>query len=358
MKLPRFSQPSTLHLTFPFGQTFALAVLILALIVGVAEAVARLPLVKTRVPMAVGSHNPTFDVKIGELDRLVDEQGPVDCIFLGSSVVLNGINPALFEPAYREQTGYSIACYNFGVVALTTQTAGSMAEVLVSRYHPSLLIYGFTLRELAAGVAQGETVHKDIMYTPWMKYQTGSFNVQGWLVEHLAAYRHYLALRDWPSFRFRSPISSGYLPLSNGYHPFLETRTFDPATFNTPSYFADYQIGPDEWAGLEQIAALHPDPQVLLIELPLPGFVIDRFDGGAAGYRRVLDRVGDYAATQDVMLWTTSDLNLIPDDGWAEDMHHTNDAGAAVFSRWLGEQVGAAVDEGVIAGLAKQGNVP
>jgi hypothetical protein len=330
----------TLHIRLPLGQTFALALLILALVTLVGEAFARVVLPHTDLPTAIGSQNPTFDQKIGMLDRLADEAGGVDCIFLGSSVVLNGLDPAAFSAAYAAQTGQAITCYNFGVPALTARTAGVLAEFLVERYQPGLLVYGFTLRALAADVPQADEVYSGIVETPWFEYKRGSVNVRGWLVEHSTAYRYYLALRNWITPLFTNELRQHIHAPDDGYEPFHSFYKLDPARVHVPDYFARYTTAPDAWAGLEKIVALHGDTQVLLLDMPLPDFLRAQFDGGADAYQAVVDEVGAYAQARGVTLLSTNPLDLIPGDDWAEDGQHVNHQGAQILSRWVGEQVG------------------
>ena len=330
----------TLHIRLPLGQTFALALLILALVSLIGEGIARVVLPHTDLPTAVGSENPTFDQKIGILDRLADEAGGVDCIFLGSSVVLNGLDPAAFAAAYQPQTGQAITCYNFGVPALTARTAGVLAGFLVDRYRPDLLVYGFTLRELAANVPQADEVYTGIVETPWFEYKQGAVTVRGWLVEHSSAYRHYLALRNWITPLFTNNLRQHIHAPDNGYEPFRSFYRMNPERIQIPGYLADYTTAPDAWAGLEQIVALHGNTQVLLLDMPLPDFFRAQFDGGADAYQAVVDEVGMYAQAHDVTLLSTNPLSLIPDDNWAEDGQHVNHQGAQILSRWLGEQVG------------------
>ncbi|NDJ79099.1 MAG: hypothetical protein GYB65_22850 [Chloroflexi bacterium] len=343
------TRPSTLHLRFPLGQTLALALALVVVIAGMAEGAARLLLDGSDRPTAIGSENPTLDVKIGMLDRL-DAEGGVDCIFLGSSVVLNGLDPAAFAVAFRTQTGTDITCYNFGVPALTAQSAGLLAELLVERYEPRLLVYGFTLRAVGERSAQAAEVYDSIADTPWVAYQRGEANAQGWLVEHSTLLRHYLAYRNWPHDDYTTWRAQFTDAPPDGYEPFLVTRPFDPATIETPSYFRAYALSPAELDGLETILALSDGTQVLLVEMPLPLFVLEMFDGGAAGYDALLSgEIGDLAAAYDVPLWTTSALDLIPAVGWAEDAHHVNHRGAQLLSRWLAEQVAQAITTGELA---------
>ena len=338
----KLSPSPTLSLSFPLGQTFALALCVLALIAGAGEAAARLWLDGSSAPVAVGSENPTFDQKIGILDELVEREGRVDCILLGSSVVLNSLDPELIAEAYAARTGEQLICYNFGIPALTARAGGVVAEVLVERYQPRLLIYGLTLRAVAEGTSEAERIYRDIATTPWMRYQRGSFTVTGWLVAHSSALRHYLAYRNWMQHEFANRLSEHKTAPRSGYRPFVSSRPLDPAAINTPPYFATFAYSPQDLAGLDRVLALQGRTQVVLVDMPLPLFFRQRFDGGAAAYAAHIDELAARAAAAGVAMWKTYPLDLIPDDGWAEDGQHVDEKGAHILSHWLGEKLAEA----------------
>jgi len=337
------TKPSTLRLRFPFGQTLLLAFLILVLLSALLEVTARQFL--DDYPTAVGSANLDLDVKIYALDQLLAEKGHVDCIFFGSSVVLNGIDPDRFALTYRDQTGEDLICYNFGMLALTARTAGVLSEILVERYPPRLLVYGLTIRDLAAGASDANRIYQDVTRTPWIRYQRGELDVEGWLAEHSSAYRHYLAYRSWMSPTFASRLSDFTGAPSSGYFPFRATRALDWNQIEAPVYFEDFQIDPADWQGFEQLLAT-AGTQLVLLEMPLPAQLLAQFSGGPAAYEAVIASFAAAAEEHQVPLWTTTPLNLIPDNGWAEDAHHLNNSGAQLFSAWLAEQIAQVVTDG------------
>ena len=282
MKLP---SSSTLSLSFLPGQTFALALCILALIAGASEAAARLWLDGSSVPVAVGSANTPFDQKIGLLDDLAARDGGVE------------------------------------------------------RYRPRLLVYGLTLRAVAQGASDSGRIYADITGTPWVQYRRGAFSVTGWLTEHSSAFRHYLAYRNWMKHEFANRLSEHRRAPRSGYTPFVSTRPLDPATISTPPYFDPFAFSPQELAGLDRVLALQGQTQVVLVDMPLPQFFREQFAGGAGAYAAYIDELGARAAAAGVPLWQTNPLDMIPGDGWAQDGQHVNATGARILSRWLGERL-------------------
>jgi hypothetical protein len=340
---------ATLRLTRPFGFTLLLTLAVLALLIALLEGLARLPWVETHVPTAIGSAHAGIDVKFGEADYLAARDGGLDCIALGSSVVHVGFDPQRFADAYRQQTGDSLTCYNFGIDGMQADLAVDIAAILIERYHPRLLIYGFTLRALADTPDMG-AARVPVHATPWIQYRLGSFNLEGWIVEHFTAYRHFLALREWTAPRFQNPITDLGDPPRLGYQPF--TRHADE--FVPLDYLADYAVSAEGWAGLERLIALGSQTgttQLLLVEWPVPDHTLAVFNGGPDNYRRIMSEAAADAQAHGVPMWLTTDRHLIPDDGWVGDSHHLHQIGAEIFSAWLGDQVGIAVNAGELAPL-------
>ena len=326
-------QKHTLQLTFPLGQTLALALLILVGMSAALEGIARLPQVDSRVPTAIGSGHADFDVKFGQLDYLTAKHGRIDCVFLGSSVVNTGIDPASVANVFRQKTGTPITCYNFGINGITAATAAELAALLIERYQPRVLIYGFTLRAFGTYV---DTNADRFTASEWFRYQQGDFTLKGWLIDHSMAFQRYLAVRRWPRYVWQNPIGTRGDP--TGFVPY----TFAVKEFVPPPFLADYAFSDQQLAGLEQIIGLQDQTQLLLLEFPAPPHTRDAFQGGPDGHRAAMQQIAVLAETGGVPIWLTSDLDLIPANGWSGDVEHVNRRGAAIFSQWLGAQLAEA----------------
>jgi hypothetical protein len=109
------------------------------------------------------------------LDQFAAE-GPVDCIFIGSSMVAVGIDPQVFAEAYTAQTGDPLRCFNFGQLGFTAFESAEWAEIVIRRYHPRLLIYGHSMRDYNS-LAEGELAAPT--NNPWELYQLGEFTIEG-----------------------------------------------------------------------------------------------------------------------------------------------------------------------------------
>ncbi len=340
MKFPR---PSTLHIEMPIGQTLALAVLILSLLIGALEGLSHLPWVERHLPTAIGSSHTDPNLKFGELDILLDREGRIDCIFVGSSMVLRGINPAIFARAYRKQTGQDIVCYNFGVRASRASSISLLSEILIERYHPRLLVYGFSLRDLT-GEPFNDRQQQEILDSPWLQYQLKSFNVKGWIIDRSEAVRHFLAFHAWllpgPDDLKDFPLGSSY----RGYTPFTTRSDIALQAAPNPHGFIFTQT---QWGGLKCFLSLRTQTQLLLVEMPASYRLISMVQGGRETFRDLIYQARDFIVGYGVPVITTIDLNLIPDSGWS-DAYHLQQTGAELFSAWLGDKVGAAVNAGEV----------
>ena len=344
MKFPR---PSTLRIELPIGQTVALAVLILSLLIAALEGLSRLPWIDSHTPTAIGSSHPDLNVKFGELDALLKREGRIDCIFVGSSMVYRGINPAVFVQSYRQQTGEDIVCYNFGVRVSRASSVGPLSKILVKRYHPRLLVYGFSLRDLTGDTFDEQQQQQVILNTPWVQYQLDSFNVTGWLIDQSTALRHFLAFRDWLLAAAHDPSAEPVGPSYLGYAPFTIRTGTALLKASRPLKFSFTRT---QLNGLKYFLSLRTQTQLLLVEMPASYRLVSTVKGERATFRDFVYQARDLIAGYGVPVLTTIDLNLIPDSGWS-DTYHLHEEGANIFSQWLGEQVGTAVKTGELAPL-------
>lgn len=344
----------TLQVSWPIGHTIGLGVVVLILLLGALEGLARTKFVQSYLPKPNVSGHPWFDVKLARLTAMVEEQGSVDCIFLGASMVHNAVDPVVFAQAYRQQTGESIRCYNFGMGSLTASEAGILADLLIQQAHPRLLIYGTTARDYSEHF--GDLAEHTIANLPWTQAALGHFSVAGWLSHNSYAYRYYLTLFTY----LRTP--GGWKERQRELERFTDYG-FEPVPYSgeglpqvdpggLPEKFEtlkEFEISEEDFEGLQQFVALKQDGyQIVLVEMPVPRTYWVLF-GGEQNYRsRFLDKVGSYARETGTPWWEVNTLNLIPDDGWA-DLDHLNEKGALVFSEWLGTRVGEAVEQGVLS---------
>lgn len=344
----------TLDIKRPFGQTLILALLILSLIMGAGEITVRQQKVQAYLAVpSMDTRHKLLNRQWHRLETLTKSGVQIQCIALGNSMVLNGFDPQIFSQNFTIQSAREINCFNFGVDGLTPISAAALARILIETYHPQLLIFGTDARDYAvAPDAQEATV---IMDMDWIQYRLGNFNIPGWLVDHSYLYRYRYSLADLLSLtinRTREPITNQY-----GFEPFETifpvTIPPDPndSSYHVQYYFRvldNYAVRPENQAALVHILEKQdPDTTIVVVEMPVPDTYFYFFSDPLEDYNRFMHSIRTVTTEHQVLLFQTTTLHLIPDDGWM-DYSHVNRKGSVLFSEWLGQQLGKAARDGKI----------
>lgn len=323
----------TLRITAPFGQTFLRSVLYLLLFCVALEFFARTPVAKFVFPReSYGSSHPHFEIQLANLRDRIARGETVDCVFIGNSQVLFGIDPSAVEKAYYEESGKTIHCQNFGLGGLTPLTSGALSRMLIKNFHPSLIVFETGVLDYANSSMEGTDA--SIMSSPWMKYQLGIFSIDGWLYDHSNGYRllfgidrtlQYIEKND----TYIEPDGFSRLETKSGTSLEDQIKFFDASLDQLA--ITDHQV-----SGLEGLLALNPDRvKVIVIETPIHPELY-------AAKRKVRNLYPDFermlsirTTTAGVPLWLTKDVISIPESQW-HDLAHLNEEGAAYFSRQIG----------------------
>jgi hypothetical protein len=343
-----------------FGNTFWFTLFFLFLFMGIAEWVTRLEIFRAVLtPPKMGSQHYQLGHKLALLDAAVKSNGAIDCIIVGSSMVDVGFDPSAFKDAYLETTGREIHCFNFGLDASSAASTAALTKILVEDYRPRFLIFGTDPRDYAVPLQSRDP--SAILDTPWIKYRSGQFSIEGWLLDHsyLQRYRQHLArlLR----FQFEDTLWSemvlNFPIMPDGFTPITKISTYvndppdpDDTSFEVVYYkqiFSPYEMIDENLEAMERILQYNgSETKVIVVEMPISDGLYYFFKSGEEDYNRFVDQVGNLAGYHQVPFWRTEPLDSIPDDGWS-DYSHLNVKGAEIFSVWLGKQVGEAEAQGI-----------
>ncbi len=346
-------QQRTIRLTHVDWKLILWTILFIVLLASVIEWLVRQDIFQT--PMTtpqMGSSHYEMGQKLAYLDRQIKQNGPVDCLMVGSSMVDVGFDPEAFEKAYQEITGKNIQCFNFGLDASSAASTQAIAKILVEDYHPRLLIVGTDARDYV--LPREDPDVSVILDTPWVQYRLGNFSLDGWLLEKSYFYRYRQHLNRLLRFDLKDTLVKdtffAYELRPNGLNVIskIATDSNDPPDPNDQSYqvqyygriFKSYQVLDLNLEALKQTLALQsPGMQVVVVEMPVPDGYYYFFGNGSEDHGKFIQSVKTLTAMQEVPFWQTEPLNNIPDNGWS-DYTHMNTTGADVFSSWLGRQVG------------------
>ena len=334
----------------PFSRLFALAALLCSVFAPLAELTARLPAVEDAIPYrSLGNYDYQFEIKWFLLQDYVKQNGGVDVILLGNSLVNTGLVPGRFEQTYYENTGSKLRVFNFGVEGLTITPISHIAEILVSTYHPALLIYVTDMRDYVA--KNGLATDARFLSDPWIRYRNGDFNGFGWLVDHSVALQDYLPYRNWMSAAFFERMSVYTTRLKNttldGYEPDQDVgKGLDqPPNPDDPQdavYFEilkDYQLAPSRLKDLQNILSLNSDGKtfILVVEMPVHPTFYD-YAGGAEVHRKFQETLRYLVKSQEGTFIPAEICSQIPLEG-RSNRWHLNELGAPVFSSCLANRL-------------------
>jgi hypothetical protein len=303
------------------------------------------PVRRQLLPPSVGSPSRPFEIQLARLNAFVRREGGPDCVFVGSSLVLTGVDPEVFDAAYERRAGRRIRCFNLGVPGMSASDVGALAGILLEDYEPSLIVYGATFRDFSTRVAG-----PGLKALAWVQYRNGSWSADGWLIDHSDAYRYYLTYRDWMDREQRRLMSRPFSTADNGFWrhaPRTAPVTLEQQLDNVKDDFSTLMrdgIAATHLAGLDAFLRLRKRGlRTIVVEMPGPTALaawLRRRDD----YRRFITRIRRETQRHGAPFWANRKKvprKLIPDGGW-NDLYHMNTTGAEIFSRWLGDAIAGA----------------
>jgi hypothetical protein len=331
--------------------TPALALLFLAIFVVCVEGTARTESVRARLlAPSVGCLSRPFEVQLARFETWVRRHGRPDCVFLGSSLVLTGIEPDVFAAAFERAGGDRIRCFNLAVPGMTASDTRALAAIVAQDYRPWLLVYGTSFRDFNAAVT-GPGLNR----LPWVQYRRGHISPEGWLVDRSRAYRYYLTYRGWSDVTERRHMSRQFPGADNGFWPGPSAPAASDESLAGARSIIEREIPPDRIAARhlgafrELLAMQAEGPQILVVEMPGSAALAEHVSRSDA-YRRFRARLQREARRGHATLWevaTTIPAGVLPADGW-RDAFHMSTSGAEALSRWLGARVAEAVRAGTL----------
>jgi hypothetical protein len=322
---------------------------VFVLLAGLLEGACRLGWVDKVVPMrSVGNYHTQFETKWFKLDEYVRQNGGVDVILLGNSMVNTGIDPEVLSEKYAELTGQQVRIFNFGVEGLTIEPLSLLARILEEKYHPGTIIIFTEMRDYIAG--NGDQVTADFLANAWVQQQLGNPSLEGYLEDNSLALQHLLPFRYWAnsdfldtyllnSRRLAETTASGY-EAARGTEIDVnqEPDPTDPKEAAIFELFKNYTMDAQRIAALESILAYEGEgTRIIVTEMPV-------FFTYYSYLENESDRVDYLARLQELTLahggayLEMISWQPIHNSGFA-DNHHLNYMGAETFTNLFAAQL-------------------
>lgn len=312
------------------------------------EFLARSPAAQRVFPMlSYGNYHAQFEIKWQKLEKFVQENGGVDVILLGNSMVNTGVDPEEFLKNFPDAKEANLRVFNFGVEGFTIVPMVDLATILIDTYNPDTIIFYTEIRDYLAG--NGDRVAETLRSGEWLQYRMGNNSLSGLLIDHSVALQSLLSWRNWSRADF---LDTHLLNLyrwkntrPNGYEPELHLVKFtgdypDPNNEDDKEFYSlykDYAVDPGRLESLAAFLALEKSgTRIWITEFPAyPGFY--EYFGGQQVYQAYLQTIRQYISEKGGIFIPSIDPDLIPLTGRSDD-HHINYLGAEIYSNLLADQ--------------------
>ena len=295
----------------------------------------------------IGSIHPELNVKLLKLDQFVKQNGGVDCIFLGSSMIDDSVNPSIFTKEYRKLSGRNVHCFNLSIASLTAETAYPIVKMLNVRYNPLLIVYGISPRDLTSDF---DVRIRPLIHEPWINYQNGEFSISGWLKENSYTYRYYVTVLSYLNPDNRASLQIYQTSVNEDGFNLVDRNTIGIGGQN---YIKKWKTNLDDMHGLKKMLLMGKGDsfRIILAEAPVHDLFLPIYvEGSKEKYFSLFQKPIEELTKQynTIFIKSVSGApSFIPNKFWG-DVKHLNYKGADVFSRWLANQIWQQIDSGTI----------
>lgn len=329
-------------------RTITVYLAVFLMLVGMLEVILRVDGISSRLRApSFGSEHHQFEIQLSRLEAAYKKQGSIDCLFIGDSLVWLDMDPLKFSDGYKASTGKDIRCFNFGIAALPASGVSVLTEILVKKYNPKLIVYGLHANSLVVPREHPDT--KILLDTDWVKYESGVFNLTGWLYEHSYLVRNLDTLGRLMRFDPDALENElGWEPYQLlGFDPKIGQRTdvnippslSNEADVNGFEKYYQYHVFPENISGIQEIARIADnDTRVVMVMMPVHKSFYSFFKNGEQDYFQIAEIIQNALVDTNTVLIKTAGRIRFPDSNWW-DYSHLNMVGAQEFSYWLGGEL-------------------
>lgn len=352
-------QHVTLELSRPKNFTLVYTFILFLVLCVAVEALGRSSYVQDHVPyQAYGTNHTQMEIQLTNLEEFIRENGAPDCFIFGSSQAFRDVDADTFASTLETNGGGHYTCYNFGVTGSQVATTAILNKILLQKYKPLLVVIGTSFLDYTEG--REHQIDERFIKNDWLAYKTGTFSINGWLMEHSYAWRALTLLSYSAQYQMNfievlreahkwdGEIAPSGFALSQAHiNPLIPME--EGFVNNLRLEFGDYRVSGRNIAALEQIIidSQSVGSHILIVELPYHPALLDLKDGRgkARGDRQatldfqetVNEKISEIANAHAIPFIKTNPSLAIPSNVWF-DLYHLNRLGARIFTQWLAVQ--------------------
>jgi|GEM_PF-2722169 len=295
----------------------------------------RQPRVMKAAPITIlGNDYPPFDEAYQRLTIYQKTVGEIDCIFLGSSLVLNGINPQIVAEQYAITNDTPLNCYTIGIGHLSAIAMQDIATLLIDEFSPKILFIGVSHRAFTQSTDAEYERQKVILDSAWGQYKLGDWSLSGWLQDTFYVARYYSGLNLNVLNIDLTPTDTtiwGHEP--RYYYTIGSLRRFPIEPFR------HFPLNDDERNTIQAFKSLPTEQtSIVILEMPIAPHQKEAIAGTPAAYNQVMsDLLNPLEQTEGLQVWRTDHLQFTDQD-WS-DAIHLYFTGTQQFSQWIGNHI-------------------
>lgn len=290
---------------------------------------------------SINSEFPDLDIKFARLKNLEK----VDCLFIGSSMVMSGLEPRVFEEKFGQLSGKKYTCVNMGFSGSVIETTGAVTVSLINWQPVKLVIWGLSPIEMNKFLVST----RPIAQMPVFTYNMGKPSIEGWLYNSFDLPWYFLAIPH----SFNPEYKLNLIKWNN----IIDDRGLRVVKINgdlesrwNDTIIRDFKINPVDMNVLQSTISTFKDRHILVVavEMPVsPNFFPYLVEGGKAAYdREFVEPLEEYFHSEGIAFIRTQPViqQLVGNKDWI-DINHLNFSGGAEFSTFIAQKI---YDEGLI----------
>jgi len=299
---------------------------------------------------SVGTRSRAFDDHLHGLERFA-AGNPVDCLVGGNSLVQEGIDPWALASGYARASGGRLRCYNFGIGGTTLRDVAEPLAVVAEMHRSWLIVVGISIADFDPTANRPH-----LEEAPWVRYRRGAWDSDGWLADHSRGFEYFLAYR----LELRPAmlgVQMSATPMRDDGFVSQQHRIGDDtrALENARATAAMRADAVSTAGGIHtqlELDALRGDGRILVVvEMPTHPVIAASLLADTA-YQDFRRELRDQVTAGGGLLLEPMSAGIVVEAPYFADPWHMNADGAVVLGRWIGEQIGAAMQAGVLAAPA------